>query len=127
MNSKLSVLKKPKAHKKISIPICTWRNVVMHLVNNVQPNKHFQNPNLMLQLKDQGNFAVAILGQDRSRGLELPTEKETRRSGRGTINHFIEKMVLLSVFRLIIVSVPPFQISLVRILFPMQSNVIIYK
>ena len=99
----------------------------MHLVNNVQPNKHFQNPNLMLQLKDQGNFAVAILGQDRSRGLELPTEKETRRSGRGTINHFIEKMVLLSVFRLIIVSVPPFQISLVRILFPMQSNVIIFK
>ena len=48
----------------------------MHLVNNVQPNKHFQNPNLMLQLKDQGNFAVAILGQDRSRGLKLPTEKK---------------------------------------------------
>ena len=45
----------------------------------------------MLQLKDQGIFAVGTLRQDRSRGCKLPTEKEIKNSGRGTIPQFTEK------------------------------------
>ena len=45
----------------------------------------------MLQLKDQGIFAVGTLPQDRLRGCKLAMEKEMKNSGRGTIHQFTEK------------------------------------
>ena len=45
----------------------------------------------MLQLKDQGIFAVGTLHQDRLRGCKLSREKDMRNSGRGTIHQVTEK------------------------------------
>ena len=45
----------------------------------------------MLQLKDQGIFAVGTSHQDRSRGCKLPTKKEMKNSGGGTIHNFTGK------------------------------------
>ena len=81
----------------------------------------------MLQLKDQGIFAVGTLPQDRLRGCKLAMEKEMKNSGRGTIHQFTEKMVLLFVSGLIIVESSLFPISLVKVLFPMQSNVMVRR
>ena len=87
----------------------------------------FPNSELMLLLKDQGIFAVGTLHQDRLRGCKLPTEKEMKKLSRGTIHQFTEKMVLFFVSGLITVESSPFPISLVRILFPMKSHMMVRR
>ena len=109
-------------------------NVVMRLVNNLQPREHkvffdnvFTSAELMLQLKDQAMFAVGTFPQDRSRGCKLPTEKEMKHLGRRTIHQFNKKIVLFFVSGLIIVRSSRCPISLVRIIFPMQSDIMVRR
>ena len=109
-------------------------NVVMRLVNNLQPREHkvffdnvFTSAELMLQLKDQAMFAVGTFPQDRSRGCKLPTEKEMKHLGRRTIHQFNKKIVLFFVSGFIIVRSSRCPISLVRIIFPMQSDIMVRR
>ena len=49
----------------------------------------------MVMLKDQDIFEVSTLCQDKSRDCKLSANKETRKSDRGIINQFNEKLRLL--------------------------------
>ena len=57
----------------------------------------------------------------------MSTWKEMKKPGRGTIHQFTEKMVLLFVSSLIIVESSLFQVSLVRILFSLQSDMMVRR
>ena len=103
MNSMLLVVKRLKAHQIIFDPnvFASSQNVVLGLVkifdqiNRVILDNLFTIPELILQLKDQGIFAVGTLRQDGSRGCEIPTEKEMRKSCYRAINQFTEKSGLV--------------------------------
>ena len=73
-------------------------NVVLRLTRILDMNRHkvffnnlFTSPELMIQLKHQGIFAVGTLRADRSRGCPISTESAMRKKGRGTNEEFVEK------------------------------------
>ena len=73
-------------------------NVVLHLIKDLEKDKHkvffdnlFVSPELMIQLRHQGIFAVGTLRSHGSRGCPIPAEWKMRKEGCGTICEFVEK------------------------------------
>lgn len=100
----------------------------MGLVNNLRPDKRslfdnlFTTSELILQLKDQGNLCSRYLT---SRGCEIPTEKEMRKSSYRAINQFTEKSGLVFYVWFDYCQVITISNSLVRVLFLMQSDMLL--
>ena len=72
--------------------------MVLHLIKDLEKDKHkvffdnlFVSPELMIQLRHQGIFAVGTLRIHGSRGCPIPTEWKMRKEGCGTICKFVEK------------------------------------
>ena len=75
--------------------------------------------------KIKGIFAVGTLRQDGSRGCEIPTGKEMRKSSYRAINQFTEKSGLVFCVWFDYCQVITISNSLVRVLFLMQSDMLL--
>ena len=73
-------------------------NVVLRLTRDLQPGKHyaffdnlFASPDLMMELKTQGIFAIGTLRANRTRGCDFPKENEMKKLGRGSSEEYTDE------------------------------------
>ena len=136
MNSTLLVVKRLKAHQIIFDPNMSLHQVKMlfWVLSTIfdQINTVFLTIFLLPQSsyyswKIKGIFTVGTLRQDGSRGCEIPTGKEMRKSSYRAINQFTEKSGLVFCVWFDYCQVITISNSLVRMLFPMQSDMLLRK
>ena len=73
-------------------------NVVLRLTRDFQPGKHyaffdnlFASPDLMMELKTQGIFAIGTLRANRTRGRDFSKENEMKKLGRGSSEEYTDE------------------------------------
>jgi hypothetical protein len=79
-------------------------NVVLRLSHALEKNKHqlffanfFSSPDLLVHLASIGIFAAATLRSDRSRGCPIPSEKDMKKSGQGSLKKFTDAKAGLAI------------------------------